>query len=103
MALLITEVIFTTSGKQAENLRVLRELCRNCLVLLVGALKVRNFVVSFEVPNPGSDFIDQIVVMGDQQHCTLIALQGDIESVDRFQVQVVCRLVQNQDVGFLQH
>lgn len=44
------------------------------LVLLVGALEVGDLVIVLEVPDAGSDFVDQIVVVRDQQDCALIAL-----------------------------
>ena len=38
-----------------------------------------------------------------QQHGSLIALQRNVERVDRFQVQVVGGFVEYQHVGLLQH
>ena len=46
--------------------------CR--LVLLVVALEVGDLVVALEMPDAGGDFVDQIVVVRDQQHRTLIPL-----------------------------
>ena len=55
------------------------------------------------MPNPGSDLINQIVVMGHQKHRSVITLQSDVESVDRFQIQVVGGFVKHQNVWLLQH
>jgi hypothetical protein len=37
-----------------------------------------------EVPEAGSYFIDEVVVVGDQQHRSLVALEGYVEGVDGF-------------------
>ncbi len=81
----------------------LGRLGQNCLVLLVHTLEVGDLMVSLEVPNPGGHFIDQVFVMGDQKDCPLIALQGDVERVDRFEIKVVGRFIEDQYIGLLQH
>jgi hypothetical protein len=43
----------------------MKNLGENRLIFLVRALEVGDLVVSLEVPNPGRDFINQIVVMRD--------------------------------------
>ena len=60
-------------------------------------------MIALEVPDAGSDLIDQIVVVRDQQDRTLIALQRNVERVNRFQIEVVRRLVENENIGLLQH
>ena len=52
-----------------------------------------------EVPQARGDFVDQVVIVGDQQHRALVALQRDVERVDGFEVQVVGGLIEDQDVG----
>ena len=52
-----------------------------------------------EVPEAGGDFVDQVVVVGDQQHRAFVALEGDVEGVDGFEVEVVGGLVEDEDVG----
>ena len=76
---------------------------RGRLILLVRALEVGDLVIAFEVPHARGDFVDQIVVVRDQQDRALIALQRNVERVDRFQIEVVRRLVENENIGLLQH
>src|SRR5216684_8173848 len=79
-----------------------RHLCLDRLIVLIRALEVFDRVV-IEVPDSGGDLVDQIVVMGDQQHRALIALKRDVQSVDRFKIEMVGGFVEDQDVGLLQH
>ena len=53
------------------------------------------------MPDAGADFVDQILIVRDQEHGALVFLQRDVQSVDRFEVQVIRRLVQDQDVRLL--
>ncbi len=55
-----------------------------------------------EAPDAGSHFVDHIVIMRNQQYRSFVTLRRDVQGVDRFQVEVIGRLVQQQDVGFLQ-
>jgi hypothetical protein len=48
------------------------------LVFLVGAFEVGDFVVAFEVPDAGGDFVDEVVIVGYEENCAVIALQGNI-------------------------
>ena len=68
------------------------------LKLCVCALEIGNPMIVLKVPDPGGDFVDQIVIVRDQQDCSLIALQCDVQRVDGFEVQVVGRFVQHQHV-----
>ena len=43
------------------------------------------------------------MIMCHQQHCAIILLQRDIQRVDGFQVQVVGRLIQDQEIRLLHH
>jgi hypothetical protein len=43
------------------------------LPLFVGALEVFDLAV-FEDPETGADFVDEVMVVGDEQHCAFIAL-----------------------------
>ncbi len=52
-----------------------RVLGENGFVLAIGALEIGNLVAALEVPDPGRDFINQIFVMRNQQHGSLLALQ----------------------------
>ena len=49
---------------------------RNRLVFLVGALEIGDLVVALKVPDAGGHLIDQVFVVRDQQHGSLIALQA---------------------------
>ena len=61
--------------------------CDGCrLVVLISSLEVGDLVVALEVPDAGGDFVDQIMIVGDQKNRPLIALQGDVEGVDGFKV-----------------
>src|SRR5205823_2980266 len=54
-------------------------------VLFVRALKVFDAAV-LEMPDPRGYFIDQIVIVGYQEHGTFELLQRYVQRVDRFQV-----------------
>src|SRR5580698_3418696 len=73
-----------------------------CYVLFVWTLEVLNRSV-VEVPDARTHFFNQIVVMCHQQYSTFITLQRNIERIDRFEIKVVRRLIEDQDVRFLQH
>ena len=91
------------SHRNAESRRRLR--C-HCLgvgdVFFVGALEVFDVAV-VEVPDAGGDFVDQIVIVGDQQHGTRVLLEGEVEGVDGLEIEVIGRFVQYQEVGLLEH
>src|SRR5258708_906047 len=78
-------------------------LSENGLVFTICALEIGDFVGALEVPYSGRDFIYQILVMRDQQYCSGIALQRNVEGVDRFEIQMVGRLVEHEQVRLLQH
>jgi hypothetical protein len=64
----------------------------------VGTMEVFNGAV-LEVPEAGGDFVDEVVVVGDEKHRAFIALESDVEGVDGFQVEVAGGLVEDEDVG----
>src|SRR3984893_6318728 len=72
------------------------------LELFVSSLAIFDLAV-LEMPDAGSNFVEHIFVVGHQQHRTIIFLQRDVQSIDGFQVQVVRRLVQHQEVRLLNH
>ncbi len=47
----------------APELRREKSSGQNCLIFLVRAFEIRELVIRFEMPNPGSDFIDQIMIV----------------------------------------
>src|SRR5882762_2049109 len=73
------------------------------LILRVHTPEVGDLVVVLEVPNAGGDFVDQIVIVRYDQHRSWITLQSNVERVDRFEIQVVRGLVENEDIRLLQH
>ena len=70
--------------------------------LFVGAFEVVDFTVT-EMPDACGDFIDDVVVVGDQEDSAVLALERDVEGVDGLEVEVVGRLVEDQEIWFLQH
>src|ERR1017187_2800791 len=72
------------------------------LPLRVRSLKIFKSIL-FEVPQARRYFIDQIVVVGDQQDGAFVALEGDIERVDGFKVEMVRGLVEDENVGLGQN
>src|SRR5580704_14460633 len=73
------------------------------LVFLVRALEVGDLVVALEVPDAGCHLVDQIVIVSYQKDRSLITLQGNVQRVDGFQIQMVRGLVEHEDVRLLQH
>ena len=71
-------------------------------VLRVGVLEVLDLTL-LEVPDARGYFVDHVVIVSHQQHRAFITLQRDVESVDRFQIQVVSGFVQHQEIRLLQH
>jgi len=55
------------------------------------------------MPDPSGDFVHHIVVVRDQQDGSVVFLKRNIQGVDRFQIQVVRWLVQQQEIRFLEH
>ena len=54
------------------------------LILLVRPFEVRNLVIALKMPDSRRHLVDQIVIVGDQQHRTVKTLQRNIQRVDRF-------------------
>ena len=62
------------------------------LPLFVGALEVFDPAL-VEVPEAGGYLVDEVVVAGDYRDRSLIALEGDVEGIDGFEVEAVGGLV----------
>src|SRR4051812_45396229 len=58
--------------------------------------------IRLEVPQPRGHLVDQIMIVRYQQYCSLVPLQRDVEGVNRFKIEVVCRLVEDEDVRLRQ-
>src|ERR1035437_5794391 len=54
-------------------------------VFFVRALEVFDFAV-VEMPDAGGDFVDQIVIVGDQEHRALVLLEREVEGVDGLEI-----------------
>jgi len=64
------------------------------------ALEVFDLLV-VEDPHARGDFVDQVVVVRHQQHRALVSLQRNVQRIDRFEVEVVGGLVEDQNVGLV--
>src|SRR5437868_14352747 len=71
------------------------------LPLLVRPLEVLDLAV-LEDPQPRGDFIDQVVIVGDQQHRALVFLQRDVERIDGFEIEMIRWLIEDQKVRLSQ-
>src|SRR5689334_3443514 len=102
----LTVLSYRGSVVSGADYRILRT--ENCsrrqrrLKLLVSAFEVFDFAV-FELPDPGADLLQEVLVVRDQQNCSLELLQRDVKGVDRLEVEVVRGLVEHENVGLLQH
>src|ERR1039458_8715816 len=68
------------------------------LPLLVRSLEILNSSV-VEDPQSCRHFVDQVVIVRDQQDRALVPLQRDVQRVDGFEVKVVGWLVEDEDIG----
>jgi|CZKS01.1.fsa_nt_gi hypothetical protein len=55
------------------------------------------------MPDASGHFFHHIVIVRDQQDGSGGLLKNNVQRVDRFQIQVVRWLVQQQEVRFLEH
>src|SRR5207302_1391727 len=53
-----------------------------------------------EVPDARGDFLDEVMVVRDQEHGPFIALESDVQCVDGFQVQVFVGSSKTRTLGF---
>ena len=68
----------------------------------VGTLEIVDVTV-VEVPDASGNFVEKIVVVGDEEDGAFVFLQRDVERVDGFEIEVVARLVEDENVGLEQH
>ncbi len=68
----------------------------------VGALEIVDVTV-VEVPDASGNFVEKIVVVGDEEDGAFVFLQRDVECVDGFEIEVIARLVEDENVGLEQH
>ena len=70
--------------------------------IFVGAFEVVDLALA-EMPDARGDFVEDVFVVGDKQNGAFVFLQGNVQGVDGFQVEVVGRLVKNKEIGLLNH
>ncbi len=58
---------------------------------------------ALEVPDACTDLFDEVLIVRDEEDGAFVLLQRGIERHDAFEVQVVRRFVEHQDVRLLQH
>ena len=59
----------------------------------------RDTPATIELENPTGHFVEKIPVMGDGNHSARIVFEKALEPADRFRVEVVRRLVEQQKIG----
>ena len=79
------------------------KLSADCLIFRVGSLEIRNFVIVLEVPDARGHFVDEVVIVCDDQDSALIALERNVKRVDGFEIKMVRRFIEDEDVRFLKH
>ena len=57
---------------------------------------------AIELENPAGDIVEEVAVMGDDQDGARIGAEMVLEPVDRFGIEMVGRLVEQQEVGLAQ-
>ncbi len=55
------------------------------------------------MPDAGGRFVEEVFVVGDEDDSAVELLQGLVEGVDRFEIQVVGGFVEDQDVRLEEH
>src|SRR5258707_13305900 len=56
-----------------------------------------------ELPHARADFLQQILIVRDEQHGAFVLLKGDVQRIDRLEIQVIGWFVEDQHVRLLQH
>ena len=57
---------------------------------------------AIELQDPARDVVEEVAVVRDRHDGARVLLQVPLEPRDRLRVQVVCRLVEQQEIGFLE-
>src|SRR5712692_7496602 len=55
------------------------------------------------MPDAGGDFVDYVVIVSDEEDGAIVFLQRDVQRVDRFQIKMVSRFVEDEEIRLLQH
>ena len=67
-------------------------------IFVIGADPVHE-AIGFEADDPVGDGLDELVVMGAEEHIALEIHQAVVDGGDAFQVQVVGGLIQHEHIG----
>ena len=67
------------------------------IVALVG-----NATAAIELEDPAGDVVEEVAIMGDDQDRTRIVAQMAFQPIDRFGIEMVGGLVEQQEVWLLQ-
>ena len=59
-------------------------------------------MTAVQLQDPAGDIVEEVAVVGDRDHGAGVILEEALEPGDRFGIQVIGRLVQEQQVGLLQ-
>src|SRR6516165_3552826 len=86
--------------------RLLPALLLEPLLLLLEPARVialeRDTPTAVELENPPGHLVEKVAVMGDGHHGARIIFEKALQPADRLRVEMVCRLVEQQQVGPLQ-
>ena len=95
------------AGQRAPAPRLLLLLDVEPALLLLEPRRVvalpRDAGAAVELENPAGDVVEEVAVVGDRHHRALVLLQVALEPPHRLGVEVVRGLVEQQQVGGLQH
>jgi hypothetical protein len=61
-----------------------------------------NPMATFQFQNPTGNIIEKVAVMGHGDNCSLILLQMTFKPGNRLSIEMVGRLIEQEDVGLLQ-
>ncbi len=59
-------------------------------------------MAAVKLEDPAGDIVEKIAVVGNRDNSALVALEMLFQPIDGFGVEVIGRLIQEEDVGFLQ-
>ena len=105
--------LFCFSGFGAETIDVTLQMCHALLLAFVHRLLLRQtgsalyfkgavvtgvleHILLFDMNDFIDDRIEKVTVVGDQDQCTLIALQPFFQPDNGIEIEVVCRFVEQQ-------
>ena len=72
-------------------------------ILIVCSQSVHHGSIGLELDDSVGDGLDELVVVGCEEHVPFKAHQPFVDRCDGFQIQMVGRLIQHQHVGAVEH